>query len=131
MILEGYGNQYWKHFQLSKYCDGDNIVNYCHYYCVGYTFHHVFHHHVVESITAETWHLSSPPLQSPGSLEDTPLSYVDTPEQLQELKEKLCSVSDFAVDLEVGLCGRERQLISEFGLVHQFLSLLIPLHTTH
>jgi len=40
--------------------------------------------------------------QLPGSLEDTPLTYVNSLEQLQELREQLTSVKEFAVDLEVG-----------------------------
>ena len=38
----------------------------------------------------------------PGSLEDTPLTYIDSLEQLQELQQKLMNVKEFAVDLEVG-----------------------------
>jgi len=38
--------------------------------------------------------------QLPGSLEDTPLTYVNSLEQLQELQEQLTSVKEFAVDLE-------------------------------
>ena len=40
--------------------------------------------------------------QLPGGLEDTPLTYVNSLEQLQELREQLTSVKEFAVDLEVG-----------------------------
>ena len=37
-----------------------------------------------------------------ASLEDTPLTYVESLGQLQQLKEELCSVAEFAIDLEVG-----------------------------
>ncbi len=39
--------------------------------------------------------------QNAGSLEDTPLSFVTTLEQLEELKNELTKVPEFAVDLEV------------------------------
>ncbi len=39
--------------------------------------------------------------QNAGSLEDTPLSFVTTLEQLEELKNELMKVPEFAIDLEV------------------------------
>ena len=39
--------------------------------------------------------------QSPGSLEDVPLTIVESVEQLESLKEELKSVKEFAIDLEV------------------------------
>lgn len=45
--------------------------------------------------------------QEPGSLEDVPLTLVETVEQLDELKGKLMSVSEFAIDLEVRRGGDE------------------------
>ena len=40
--------------------------------------------------------------QEPGSLEDIPITFIDTLEQLEELQRKLNTVTEFAVDLEVG-----------------------------
>lgn len=39
--------------------------------------------------------------QLPGSLEDTPLTFVDSLEQLEALKEELKGAREFAIDLEV------------------------------
>lgn len=41
--------------------------------------------------------------QTAGSLEDTPLTIVTTLEQLEELKNDLKKVTEFAVDLEVSI----------------------------
>ena len=45
--------------------------------------------------------LYNPSPQTAGSLEDTPLTFVTTLEQLEALKKELTTVSEFAVDLEV------------------------------
>ena len=57
--------------------------------------------------------------QLPGSLEDTPLTYVNSLEQLQELQEQLTSVKEFAVDLEVGnmvWCSSSPSLTPSYSL---------------
>lgn len=40
-------------------------------------------------------------LQEPGSYEETPLTMVTTLEQLEQLKQELKNVKEFAIDLEV------------------------------
>ncbi len=51
--------------------------------------------------------------QNAGSLEDTPLSFVTTLEQLEELKNELTKVPEFAVDLEVTTCIYQESIIKE------------------
>ncbi len=61
-------------------------------------------------------HVSS--CQEPGSLEEVPLTFIDSLEQLEELQRKLMTVSGFAVDLEVGkqFGGRERRAGGRGGM---------------
>ena len=40
-------------------------------------------------------------MQEAGSLEETPLTIVTTLEQLEQLKQELMNVKEFAIDLEV------------------------------